>query len=324
MSATGRTKVGVRWNVSGLERQMDFYGKANGNSVMTVTDGGVIMPNPSGAQDYFVDLNRSAAGDGLTWDSAFTTIAAAITASNTSIGLSANRWWARRNRIFVVGDGITESLTVLPEKCDIIGLGADLYAFPRVIGMHIIAAAKVGCRFINMGFIASGSADVFAIPAGCFGLSFIECLFIPAVGGTAKAIEIASAALVTIQGCRIIVGSGDLTNIFTTAISCEGLIGHETVIKDNFIHSTAGIAIVEGAGANHGSIIDNNVIRATGIAIDDNSDDYIVTNNRWMTDIDTGTSTDGYDFNVQLAAGNIQMGVTGLCDTVPFTKIAEA
>jgi len=42
-----------------------------------------------------------------------------------------------------------------------------------------------------------------------------------------------------------------------------------------------------------------------------------------MTDINTSTSTAGYDFNLQLAAGNIQMGATGLCDTVPFTKIAE-
>ena len=36
------------------------------------------------------------------------------------------------------------------------------------------------------------------------------------------------------------------------------------------------------------------------------------------------TSTDGYTFNLQLAAGNLQMGVTGLCDSVPFVKIAES
>jgi hypothetical protein len=89
--------------------------------------------NPTGAMDYFVDLNTSnATADGLSWDTAFDTIAEAITASNASITLTANRWWARRNRIFVLGDGIAESLTVLPEKCDVIGLGSDLYPFPRV------------------------------------------------------------------------------------------------------------------------------------------------------------------------------------------------
>lgn len=279
--------------------------------------------NEFGGRDYYVDLNVSAAGDGLSWDTAFDTIAAAITASNTSIGLSANRWWARRNQIFVCGDGMTEDLTVLPEKTDIIGVGSDLYNYPRVIGNHVIAAGKVGCRFINMGFISATAGDIFAIPAGCFGLTFKDCLFIPAVAGSTKAIEIASAALVTIEGCRILYGAGDPTNVFGVGISCEGLIGHETVIKDNFIQATAGIAIVEAAGNNHGSIIKGNTIRATALAIDDNSDDYIVSRNDWMTDIDTTTSTDGYDFNLQLAAGNIQMGVTGLCDTIPFTKIAE-
>jgi hypothetical protein len=72
-----------------------------------------------------------------------------------------------------------------------------------------------------------------------------------------------------------------------------------------------------------GGLIQGNTIRAVALAIDDNSDDFQVVNNRWMTDIDTSTSTDGYDFNLQLAAGNIQMGATGLCDSVPFMKIAE-
>ncbi len=131
------------------------------------------LGNPSGAAEYYVDLNILTSGDGLSWGSAFSTIAAAITASNASIGLLKNRWWARRNIINVVGDGITESLTILPEKCDIIGRGADLYAFPRITGNHVIAVAKVGCRFINMGFVSAANADLFDIPAGCFGLSFL-------------------------------------------------------------------------------------------------------------------------------------------------------
>lgn len=296
------------------------------NNYFTCSDVSFVWPvpmeeNEHGGNTYYVDLNVTASGEGLSWDTAYGTIAEAITASNVSI--AANRHWARRNIINVVGDGITEDLTVLPEKCDIVGWGSDLYNFPRVIGNHVIAAAKVGCRFIKMGFISATAGDVFAIPAGCFGLTFEDCLFIPAVGGSTKAIEIASAALVTIKGCRIIVGAGDMTNIFGVAISCEGLIGHETTIEGNHIQATAGIAIVEAAGANHGSIIKNNDIDATDLAIDDNSDDYLVRNNTWTTDIDTSTSTDGYDFNLALAAGNIQNGASGLCDSVPFVKIAE-
>jgi hypothetical protein len=152
---------------------------ASGGSVEFETGSALIAPNPSGAQDYYVDLNASTAStagamatydatvDGKSWASAFQLISSAIAASNTSIGLTANRWWARRNRIFVCGDVMTESLTVLPEKCDIIGVGTDLRAFPRVYGNHTIALAKVGCRFINMGFVTTGTGDLFVIPAGC-------------------------------------------------------------------------------------------------------------------------------------------------------------
>ncbi len=47
--------------------------------------------NPYGGQNYFVDGNVSATGDGLSWDTAFLTLTEAITASNTSIALTANR-----------------------------------------------------------------------------------------------------------------------------------------------------------------------------------------------------------------------------------------
>ncbi|KKL92436.1 hypothetical protein LCGC14_1884670, partial [marine sediment metagenome] len=90
----------------------------------------VDVENPSGAQDYFVDLNVQTSGDGLGWDTAMALLSEAITASNVSIALTENRWWARRNRIFVQGDGMTENLTVLPEKCDIIGVGSDLLPHP--------------------------------------------------------------------------------------------------------------------------------------------------------------------------------------------------
>ena len=307
--------------------------KKDGGDTMVVAKGGslefetgseLIAPNPSGAQDYFVDLNVAASGDGLSWATAFGTLAAAITASNTSIGLTANRWWARRNRIFVCGDGITENLTVLPEKCDIIGVGADLRAFPRVSGNHTIAVAKVGCRWINMAFIAAATGDLFVIPAGCHGLSFLGCTFEPTTTST-KALEITDSAHVRIEGCRFNVGAGSMSNIFAVAISIEGLASvHDTLILDNFITATAGIVVVEATAAAMGSLIQGNTIRAVALAIDDNSDDFQVVNNRWMTDINTATSTAGYDLNLQLACGNIQMGDTGLCDTVPYTKIAES
>lgn len=283
--------------------------------------------NPYGGMDYYVDGNVTASGNGTSWGlnekRPFQTLAEAITASNTSIGLAANRWWARRNRIFVCGDQeIDENLTVLPEKCDVIGVGSDLLPFPRIIGNHTIAAAAVGTRFINCGFIAEGTGDLFVIPASCHGLAFIGCWMHPA-STSSKALEITNCAHVRLIDNTITVGAGDMTKIFAVAISIEGTVAHDIQIIGNKITATAGIAVVEAGAAAMGGLIADNIIRATGLAIDDNSDDFQVVNNRWMTDIDTGTSTAGYDFNIQLAAGNIQMGATGLCDSVPFMKIAE-
>jgi hypothetical protein len=302
---------------------MDFFSKASGNSVMTITDSGVIMPNRTGARDYYVDLNRSSAGGGLTWDDAFTTIAAAITASNTSIGLTANRWWARRNTINVVGDGINEDLTVLPEKCDVIGWGADLYDHPRVTGNHVIAAAAVGTRFINMGFNAETNADIFDIPAGCYGISFINCDFTPMITGAAKALEIDDAAGIRIVGCNFQIGAGG-PSYFTLAIDIEGTIHHDCLIADNKIIGVAGIQISDAAANCFGSSMERNAVRATtGLPIDDDSDDWMTIDNRMITEINIATTTAGYDFNLALSSGNILTGLNGVAATIPFAVTAE-
>jgi hypothetical protein len=262
--------------------------------------------NPWGAQDYYVDGNRVTSGDGTSWDEAVDDLSDAITLSNASIGLAGNRWWARRNRIYACGDQeLDENLTILPEKCDVIGVGTDLYPFPRVIGNHVIALAKVGCRFINMGFNSEANADMFDLPAGCYGLGFLGCVFTPLTAGTTKALEINDAALVQIIGCRFVIGAAGPT-LFGQAIHFEGTIHHDCVVSNNLIIGTIGIGISE-AGANcYGSIIDNNIIRATGLCIDDNSDDWIITNNSIISDAaGDGTGNDAViDCNLQLAVGN--------------------
>lgn len=285
--------------------------------------------NPFGAADYIVDGNVTLSGTGKGYgknyvNRPFKTLSEAIAASNASIGAAANRWWARRNRIFVCGDQeIDENLTVLPEKCDVIGFGADILPFPRIQGNHTIAAAAVGTRFVNCGFIAKGTGDLFKVPAGCHGLGFYGCHMYPATVSS-KALAITNCAHVRIVNNTITVGAGNMTKIFALAISIEGTASiHDLLIQGNKITATAGIHIVEAAAKCDGGVIADNYIRATGKAINDASNEVQVINNRWMTDIDTTTSTAGYTFNIQLACGNIQMGATGLGDSIPFVKIAE-
>lgn len=278
---------------------------AAGGSILAEPGGSIMAGNPTGAADYFVDLNVSATGDG-SMQSPFATIAEAITASNTSIGLTANRWWARRNRIFVMGDGITESLTVLPEKCDIIGCGSDLYPFPRVIGAHTIALAKVSCRFINMGFQASGTGDMFVAPAGCHGLQFIGCVATASTAGNTKAFEITDSAHVLFDGCRIITPAGAITtSIFATAISIEGTTAiHDLNIRNNWIFATNGVAVANGT--TQGSLINDNYVRVTtGLAFNDDSDDIAHINNRIITATADLVVANACDWNEALAVGNI-------------------
>lgn len=264
----------------------------------------LVFPNPYGAQDYYVDGNASSSGVGTSWSTAFSTLAEAITASNASIALTANRWWARRNRIFVCGDQeIDEDLTVLPEKCDVIGVGSDLFPFPRIIGNHTIAAAAVSTRFINCGFIAEGAGDLFVIPAACHGLQFLYCFMIPATTST-KALEITSSAHVRLIGNTITVSGGTRDKIFAVAISIEGTSGHDAVISGNKIDATLGVYVASGLEA-HGSRIEDNYIRATAQCIDDDSDDFQVINNRMISDAAaTSTGVGVIDCNIQLAIGN--------------------
>jgi hypothetical protein len=262
--------------------------------------------NPWGAQDYYVDGNMVTSGDGTSWDEAVDDLSDAITLSNASIGLAGNRWWARRNRIYACGDQeLVENLTVLPEKCDIIGVGTDLLPFPRMVGNHTIAAGTVGCRIFNMGFYTNATGDLWVIPDGCHGFHMVGCWMHPGTTST-KALEITTCAHVRIIDNTITVGAGDMAVIFGVGISIEGTSVHDTVIAGNNITATIGVVVVEATAAAMGSRIEDNYIRATGLTIDDNSDDFQVINNRLMTDAvgDNTAACAAFDINLALAVGN--------------------
>jgi len=280
------------------------------------------------AGTYYVDLNVAATGAGSP-DHPFATLAEAITASNASIGLSANRWWARRNRIFVCGDGITESLTVLPEKCDIIGCGSDLYPFPRIIGVHVITATRPtagqasACRVINMGFQATGTAEVFKVPAGCHGLQFLDSVFTASAAGNTKALALTDCAHVLIDGCRVLSSAGALTtSVFGLGISIEGTASiHDLQISNNKIFATAGIAIA--AGTLQGSFVNDNYIRTLGAgkACVDSSNDVAFVNNRIITAIADLVVANSCTWNEALAVGNIITTATARNGEIPIKVV---
>ena len=285
--------------------------------------------NPYGGADYYVDGNTRSevavkSGDDSSWDKPYKTLSLAIAASNISIALSKNRWWARRNRIFVCGDGeIVENLTVLPEKCDIIGMGYDLVPYPRIVGVHVIAAATKGVRIFNCCFYTNATSDLMVIPAGSYGFEMHGCHLFPGTTST-KALEITSSGLCRIENNRIMTGGASRSNIFGVGISIEGTTGiHDTIIRHNIIDATAGIDIVEATAPGMGGVIANNIIRAADVCIEDSSGDFMVVDNRLISDADQDSDIKGAIICTEDLACNNIVTHSGaeMSERYPFIKV---
>jgi len=64
--------------------------------------------DPSG-RIYYVDGNKSSAGNGSSWDDAYNTLSAAMAASHANIAVASRRAWATRNTIYVIADAILKT-----------------------------------------------------------------------------------------------------------------------------------------------------------------------------------------------------------------------
>lgn len=250
------------------------------------------QPNPSLAQDYFVDGNVAVSGDG-SMEEPFSTLAEAIAASNISIGLHNNRWWARRNRIFVMGDTLTEDLTQLPTKCDVIGVGSyDANAQPGLYGHHSTLLEAYGTRWINMWLKGKAHASAIFTLAGATGASgqqFIDSTFDATLGTLTSAILATASPFLQVLGCRMI-GTFATSYISFGAGQAGGFL-----IKGNKMLGTTAKGIIADAGmtASWDCLIHDNDIHATGLVIDDDSDLIYGTKNRLITDADAGADSLG-------------------------------
>lgn len=271
---------------------------------------------------YYVDGNVAATGNGSP-DHPYATLAEAITASNTSIALSANRWWARRNRIYVCGDALSENLTVFPTKCDVIGCGSyDGFTKAGLSGRHVPASESYGTRWYNMHFKAVAHAFPIMTLAGASSVSgtqFIGCTFDGTLGTMTSAILATAVPFLKVIDC-------DFTGTFVTSYITFGAgEAGGTQILDNRMLGTAakGIVAPGTTTASWMPVIQGNTIMATGKPIEDAASVFFVVNNRLMTDINIGTTTDGYSFDLSQACGNILTGLNGVAATVPFAVTAE-
>jgi hypothetical protein len=271
---------------------------------------------------YYVDGNVAATGGGSP-DHPYATLAEAITASNAAIALSANRWWARRNRIYVCGDALSENLTAFPTKCDVIGCGSyDGFSKAGLSGRHVPATEAYGTRWYNMHFKAVAHASAIHTLAGAASNSGIEyhgCTFDGTLGTMTSGILSTAMPFLKVVDC-------DFIGTFVTSYISFGAgeAGGARIMSNRMLGTAAkGIVGNSGTTTSWKSLIDDNIIYSTGQWVDDDSDLFFVTNNTAITDIDCATYTAGFDFNLLLASGNKQTGSNaGDHDSVPHLLFA--
>jgi hypothetical protein len=266
---------------------------------------------------YHVDVNAGLdTNDGLSWEKAFKTYAAAVVASNLTIATSpkgTGRGWAARNTIFYKGDNKEadkEAITTLPNKCDVIGVGSyDHRPMPMMIGAHVVGAgAYMGTRFINMGFMSPAAGGViFTVPTTTSGLAFIGCHF-DGRSTTPATIAILATAVeqFTVQGCRF------FGKYSTATIDLGTGATRALMITDNYIESGA-IGVRAHASltcADAIGFIDRNTFAVVTLCIDDNSSKLSCNDNRGFTAAAKEIAT-VMDCNEVTCANNIFGNATG-------------
>lgn len=269
---------------------------------------------------YYVDGNVAATGTGSP-DHPYATLAEAIAASDAVIGSSKKRWWARRNRIYACGDDLAEDLVKFPTKCDVIGCGSqDHNTQVGLSGHHAPVGESFGTRFYNVHFKSKAHASpVITLTNDTSGLQIHGCTF----DGTSGTMT--SGILSTASWC-LIVDDCDFVGTFVTSYITFGAgeAGRTRIINNRMLGTAAkGIVAPAQTTASYKPLIQGNTIHATGKPIEDASNLFFVVNNRLMTDINIGTTTDGYSFDLSSACGNILTGLNGVAASVPFEVAAE-
>ena len=207
---------------------------------------------PISGRTYFV--NKLGNGtDGLTWAKAFTTIAAAITASNTYIALPENIYG--RNRIFIDGSasGYDEDLTVFPNACDMIGVGSQ-GAFIK--GNHAITTKVNACSIYNIFFYSTAAAAIISIPSNSNGNEIHNCRIQSSAPAATIGIQFSTSLYQTVDNCNF---SGNPPML--VGIQIDGPVFAMSKITNNIISATTtGISVADGVTGDYGTVIKGNVI----------------------------------------------------------------
>jgi len=208
------------------------------------------LPNMHAAfgKVYYVDKSTgSDQNDGLTTLTAFATIAKAITVSNLEFtGLN-----YKMNTIYVHSHTYSEALTVLPNNCNMVAIGART----RIGSVCTIASSVSNCHFWGFRFRQATAAPNITLPSPCYGVGFHGCIFEGTAGSATYAISVGDCQDLCIEDCQFLGNP-----LFPTAIILTGL-QLRMIIRRNIIAATTnGIQDSLTTGASYGGLICDNYI----------------------------------------------------------------
>ena len=267
------------------------------------------------AGNWGVDTN-----DGSSWDKAFLTLAAAITANNADV--AADKYgWATRNRIYLSADVTTETLVAFPNKCDVIGVGSyDANEMPGITGNHApVNAGNYGTRFFNIFFHGAAVAGpIITLASTSSGIQFIECVFDAPVSGTTntRAILATASPFLKVIGCTF---RGPFSADFITFGTGEA---GGTQILYNLMQDGADNGIMTGAGttASWRGLIMGNLIQCADKFIDTQAASvFNVVDNICISGEALGSSS--YVIDLTYAVGNRVTG-NDVSATIPVIPAA--
>ena len=273
---------------------------------------GNILYSSNGMQDisgkaFYVDANVTGSGKGTSWDEAYKTVAEGLAAADTDIGNSNLRAWAKRNTVYYCGDAISETLTLASEKTDLIGVGSDVGAFPKLTGNFTIGTAVVSFRIINMGFIPTTTAPVITFPAGMHGWGLEHVHLYKAYGVTNSAMLLSTDCRDFVMRDSFIYGdaqAGKSTIGFNIAGTTSGV--GRAKIERCYICGTEALNVEDTSSYFEGAICRDTIFNATALCVDDDSDSIMFINNYLITEASGGSSDGGgvVDWNTELICGN--------------------
>ncbi len=216
----------------------------------------LLAPGELYGQEYFVDgLNGNSGNDGLSWATALDTIANGVTAVDTYRAITGNA--NKRCRLYIGGGGYTETVTALPNSCDIIGCGTSAGYPTYCSGAWTIATRNTGCRIYNLRFTHNTSTAVFSLTDNSWYGGLYNCIFY-AGGANNYAVSLTGSCYYTIDNCQFI---GNVP--YTRAIYLTGTTGwHNSYITNCMIAAnTTGIYITNNLNCSQ-SVIQYNIFTA--------------------------------------------------------------